>query len=54
MYCLWYHQMNMYNELIDNTNMWYDSINDVHDNELPHDYFYVYLSCLSEFNYETE
>lgn len=44
----------MYNTLYDNTNMWYDSINDVHNNELPHDYFYAYLSCLSEFNYETE
>ena len=40
----------MYNQLHDNMNIWYESINDVHDNKLRHEYFYIYLSCLSEFS----
>jgi hypothetical protein len=40
----------MYTELHDNRNMWYDALNDVHENELPHDYFYAYLTCINEFN----
>ena len=42
----------MYNKLYDNRNMWYDALNDVHENKLPHDYFYAYLSCINEFNDE--
>ena len=46
--------MNMYNELIDNTDWWYSHINDVHDNKLKHEYFYAYLSCIEEFANEVE
>ena len=46
--------MNMYNTLIDNTDWWYSSINDVHDNKLRHEYFYAYLSCIEEFTNEVE
>ena len=40
------------NELItlfDNRSMWYDALNDVHDNDMRDDYFYAYLSCINEF-----
>jgi len=40
----------MYNKLYDNRNMWYNALNDVHENKLPHNYFYAYLSCINEFN----
>lgn len=53
----------MYTELHDNRNMWYDSLNDVHEHSKPdafgddhaprfNQYFYAYLSCINEFNDE--
>ncbi len=43
-----------YLTLDDELNIWYDSINDVHNNNMRHDYFYVYLSCINEVNDEVE
>ena len=41
-----------YVTLHDNINMWYDSLNDVHNNHMRDDYFYVYLCCISEVEHE--
>jgi len=48
-------------QLYDNRNMWYDSLNDVHEHSKPdafgdshcsrfNQYFYAYLTCINEFN----